>query len=82
MGGFPTAASNVDFTRLAQACGYAAVFEAASTDELAAAIGQAGGGKGPALLVVRCAVGARADLGRPTTTPQENKQAFMQRLQL
>ena len=53
-----------------------------AADELAAAIGQAGGGKGPALLVVRCAVGARADLGRPTTTPQENKQAFMQRLQL
>jgi phosphonopyruvate decarboxylase len=32
---------------------------------------------GPALLEVRIAPGARADLGRPTTTPLENKIDFM-----
>jgi len=34
-------------------------------------------GKGPALLVVKVKLGSRKDLGRPTTTPLENKQAFM-----
>ena len=30
-----------------------------------------------ALIEVKCALGARDDLGRPTTTPQENKAPFM-----
>ena len=29
---------------------------------------------------VRCAIGAREDLGRPTTTALENKEAFMEYL--
>ena len=29
------------------------------------------------LIEMFCALGARADLGRPTTTPQENRDAFM-----
>ncbi len=28
-------------------------------------------------LEVRCALGAREDLGRPTTTPKENRDALM-----
>ncbi len=28
-------------------------------------------------LEVKCALGARDDLGRPATTPQQNKAAFM-----
>ena len=30
-----------------------------------------------ALIEVMCSVGSRADLGRPTTTPQENRDALM-----
>ena len=30
-----------------------------------------------ALIEIKVALGARADLGRPTTTAQENKEAFM-----
>ena len=30
-------------------------------------------------LEVKCAIGARADLGRPTTSAKENKEAFMNR---
>ena len=29
---------------------------------------------------VKCALGSRADLGRPTTTAIENKERFMERL--
>lgn len=32
---------------------------------------------GPIFLEVKCAIGARADLGRPTTSPKENKEAFV-----
>ena len=35
---------------------------------------------GPIFLEVKCAIGARADLGRPTTSPKENKEAFMKLL--
>ncbi len=31
-------------------------------------------------LEVKCAIGARADLGRPTTSAKENKEAFMRGL--
>jgi len=32
------------------------------------------------ILEVHCAIGSRNDLGRPTTTPQENKKGFMEYL--
>ena len=32
---------------------------------------------GPVLIEVRCACGARSDLGRPTTTPIQNRDALM-----
>ena len=32
---------------------------------------------GPVFLEIRCACGARPDLGRPATTPQQNRDAFM-----
>ena len=35
---------------------------------------------GPIFLEVKCAIGARADLGRPTTSAKENKEAFMKLL--
>ena len=33
------------------------------------------------LIEVTCALGVRADLGRPTTAPRENKAAFMASLE-
>ena len=33
--------------------------------------------EGPVLLEIKVKKGARKDLGRPTTTPIENKEAFM-----
>ena len=35
---------------------------------------------GPAFLEIRVAPGARADLGRPRTTPRENRDAFLRHL--
>jgi phosphonopyruvate decarboxylase len=35
---------------------------------------------GPALLEIRVKIASREDLGRPTTTPAENKNHFMENL--
>lgn len=80
VGGFPTAAHNVDFLAVARACGYRTNITASNEQELRAALTVLPESAGPALLVVRAAIGARADLGRPQEAPAVNKQAFMQAL--
>ena len=82
VGGMPTAASSIDFPALARALGYAAARRAKDCEELAAALEEMKGQAGPCLLEVRCAVGSRADLGRPTIPPKANKLAMMRFLSL
>lgn len=78
VGGQPTVADRVDFRALALACGYTAYAQASTQDELRAAWQELTAQAGPALLEVRITTGSRDDLGRPTSTPCENKHAFMQ----
>lgn len=80
VGGMPTAAGGLDLPAIARACGYAHAAAAATTEELDAALAEAKARNALCLIEVKCAIGARSDLGRPTTTPQENKRAFMERL--
>lgn len=80
VGGMPTAAGSVDLPAIARACGYPAVFSADSPETLEQALEAAKEGKQLTFIEVKCALGARDDLGRPTTTPQENKAAFMDAL--
>ena len=77
VGGMPTAASVVDFPALAQALGYASAQRVSSREELAAAIAAMRESSGPHFLEVRCAIGSRADLGRPTLSPSANKLGMM-----
>ena len=80
VGGMPTVASSVDWVALAKACGYPAACTVADADALDEALQAAKEQQTLSFIEVKCGLGARADLGRPTTTPQENKAAFMQRL--
>ena len=80
VGGMPTAAGSVDLPAIAWACGYPKVFSVDSPEELNKALEAAKEGKQLTFLEVKCALGARDDLGRPTTTSQENKAAFMDAL--
>lgn len=80
VGGMPTAAGGLDLPGLAKACGYPHAVTAAAEEELDAALQEAKARHELCFLEVKCAIGARPDLGRPTTTPQENKRAFMDRL--
>lgn len=79
VGGQPTAAFDVSLTGVAQACGYVAVREEPVIElgDLVAAMADLREVAGPAFLEVLVERGSRADLGRPTSTPLENKKAFM-----
>lgn len=77
VGGQPTVAGQMDFAAIATAVGYAVYFKAASLDELAAVWPAISGQAGPVLLEVRISAGSRDNLGRPTSSPEENKRAFM-----
>ncbi len=77
VGGQPTAGFEIDIPNIARACGYIAVMRAESVDEIYKKLPLLQKSHGPALLEIRVNKGARAELGRPTTSPIENKHAFM-----
>lgn len=80
VGGMPTAAGSIDLPAIARACGYPFAERVEDSVALDAALAEAGGRRTLCLIEVRCAIGSRADLGRPTAAPQENKAAFMEEL--
>ena len=81
VGGQPTCAFNVDLGKIAAAFGYKKYLTCANASELSTVLKQAVVETGPVMLEVRIKAGARSDLGRPTTTPVDNKNAFMEFVQ-
>ena len=82
VGGMPVCSGSLNIPALASAAGYPSVFSVESEEELSALLQNSlSAVSGPVLIEVRCACGSRADLGRPTTTPEENRNAFMSFLQ-
>ena len=77
VGGMPTAVEGVDIPALARACGYPCAMSASTPEELEEALKKAVESDCLCLLEVKCALGARDDLGRPTTTALENRKNFM-----
>ena len=77
VGGQPTVAGSVDLCAFAKAAGYEYVKSVADIAELDKALEDAKNGNKLAFIEAKSAIGARKDLGRPTTTPEENKAAFM-----
>lgn len=80
VGGQPTVMSDVDICKVATGCGYPKVFSASSFDELDMVLNEAKKAGCLCLIEVKCAIGARDNLGRPTTTAQDNKRDFMEYL--
>lgn len=80
VGGMPTAAGGLDFIQIARGCGYPHVVSAANLKELDVALKEAKVRNGLTYIEVKSAIGARQDLGRPTTTAVENKKRFMEQL--
>ena len=77
VGGMPTVADRTDLCGVARACGYRQALRAQTAAQLDGALQALGAQAGPLFLEVQAALGSRKDLGRPTTTPQQNKRAFM-----
>lgn len=77
VGGMPTVAGGINLTAIADACGYPNVVSVSDPDSLDKALENAKNNDGLSFIEVMSSIGARADLGRPTTTALENKQNFM-----
>jgi phosphonopyruvate decarboxylase len=75
-GGQPTTASTVNFEQLALANGYKHTRSVETNENLITTFQEMDSLKGPKMLIVKVAKGARKELGRPTTTPIQNKKAF------
>ncbi|MBR0141316.1 MAG: phosphonopyruvate decarboxylase, partial [Ruminococcus sp.] len=80
VGGMPTVAGNIDITGIAKACGYPYAVSVDSFEALDNELKSAKERNSLSLIEVKCSIGARDDLGRPTTTALENKQNFMEYL--
>ena len=81
VGGMPTVASKIDVVAIAKACGYPNAVSVDSFEALDRELEAAKSRKELSLIEVKCSIGARDDLGRPTTTAIENKENFMKFLQ-
>ena len=81
VGGQPTSADNIHIPAIAKANGYADAFSAKTKEETIKIIKKIKNIDGPILLEIKVNKGARKDLGRPTSTPIENKEDFMKFIQ-
>ena len=81
VGGQPTVGLQIDLPAIAKAVGYKQVFSVDTKEALEQQLStvncQLSTSEGPVFLEIRVKKGNRKDLGRPTTTPIQNKEALM-----
>lgn len=77
VGGQPTVGFSIDLPKISRGCGYKTVASVENEAALLCALPELLRATGPAMLEVKVNKGNRKDLGRPTTTPAQNKAAFM-----
>jgi phosphonopyruvate decarboxylase len=80
VGGMPTVAKDIDLVAIAKACGYPYAVCVDNFDDLDRELAAAKQRNELSLIEAKCSIGAREDLGRPTTTALENKRNFMEYL--
>ena len=79
VGGQPTCTKSIDIPKILSACGFENVLVAETEKEILDSVKKLAVSE-KTCLVIRTKQGSRADLGRPTTTPVENKLALMEKL--
>ena len=77
VGGMPTVAGKIDLVAIAKACGYPDAVCVDNFEDLDRELEAAKSRRGLSLIEVKCSIGARENLGRPTATALENKEGFM-----
>ena len=78
VGGMPTVADNMDLVSIAESCGYSYAVCVDNFDDLDAELEKVKTLNKLSFIEIKSSIGAREDLGRPTTTPIENKENFME----
>ena len=81
VGGQPTIGLNIDIPNIAACYGYKKVISVEKREELQEILTSLAANEGPVLLEIKVKKGSRDNLGRPTTTPIENKTALMDFIQ-
>ncbi len=81
VGGMPTVAGQIDLVTIARACGYSYAATVNSFDYLDCELNAAKERNELSMIEVKCSIGARENLGRPTTTAMENRRSFMTYIQ-
>ena len=81
VGGQPTVGRKINLCAVAQACGYDKVVSVKTLEELQSRLKELCTNSGSVLIEVLVSKGARTDLGRPKSSPIENKKAFMEFLE-
>lgn len=77
VGGMPTVAGSVDIVKIAEACGYKYAKCVDNFETLDKELEVIKSKNELSLLEIKCSIGARENLGRPTTTTHDNKNDFM-----
>lgn len=77
VGGLPTVSSALDYSQIAKGCGYENIFMAETKEELESLFEKIYASEGSLFVEIKTNLVSRSDLGRPTTTPIQNKEAFM-----
>ena len=77
VGGQPTVGLKIDLPAVAKAVGYKATYTVDSKAALNVILSEAKNLEGPVLIEIKVKKGNRKDLGRPTTTPIQNKEVLM-----
>lgn len=77
VGGQPTLGYGINIPEIAQACGYRHIWSGTNKEDIVSALKSALNQNGPTLIEIKVGINSREDLGRPKTTPIENKEAFM-----
>lgn len=81
VGGQPTVGLKIDLPTIAKAVGYKESYSVDNLADLKYVLSSVQNVEGPVLLQVCVKKGNRKDLGRPTTTPIQNKEALMKFLE-
>jgi phosphonopyruvate decarboxylase len=78
----PTVANNINFLEIAKGCGYKYVTSINNYDELDKQLSIIKSKKVLSFIEIKCKLDSRRDLGRPSTTPIENKEMFMNSIKI
>ena len=78
VGGMPTVADTINFLEIAKGCGYKYISTVDNYKDLDNELKIIKSNNLLSVLEIKCKLGSRDDLGRPTTSPIENKKLFIQ----